>query len=290
MSDAHNEHESAIKTPKQLIAAIVAAILVPIVCIILLVQYVTGDPKVGAGSDAQTPNAIAARIGPVANEGYMFVDASAPKQAQTGEAIYTTTCSACHAAGLLGAPKFGDAAGWAPRIAQGYDTLLAHAVAGIRQMPPKGGNPAFDETDIGRALVYMTNKAGASFKEPEAKAKAAAPAAASPAPADAAAPAATPAVAAAGAPAAEAAPAGDAGKKLFDTICTACHTPGIAGAPKFGDKAAWAQRIKQGNATLYEHALKGFQGKAGVMPPKGGSSASDADVKAAVDYIVANGK
>ena len=282
MSDAHNEHESAIKTPKQLIAAIVFAILVPIICIILLVQYVTGDPKVGAGSDAQTPEAIATRIAPVANEGYTFKDASAPKQLQTGEAVYTTTCSVCHGPGVLGAPKFGDAAAWAPRIAQGYDTLLSHAIAGIRQMPAKGGNTGLDDVEVARALVYMSNKAGAKFNEPEAKAAPAAQAAAT-APA-ASAPMAAVAEASA-APAA--APAGDAGKKLFDTVCTACHTPGIADAPKFGDKAAWAARVKQGNATLYDHALKGYQGKAGVMPPKGGSAASDADVKAAVDYIVA---
>jgi cytochrome c5 len=64
----------------------------------------------------------------------------------------------------------------------------------------------------------------------------------------------------------------------------------VAGAPKFGDKAAWSGRIAQGTPTLYEHAIKGFQGKAGVMPPKGGSSAPDADVKAAVDYMVSAAK
>ncbi len=296
MSDAHNEHESAIKTPKQLIAAIVAAILVPIICIILLVQYVTGDPKVGAGSSGQTPEAIAARIAPVADQGFTLKDVNAPKQLQTGEAVYTATCSACHANGTLGSPKFGDAGAWAPRIAQGYDTLLSHALAGIRQMPAKGGNADLDDVEVARALVYMANQAGAKFKEPEVKAAApvaatapaASAAAATPAPAAATPAAATPVAAAAAS--APAAPAADAGKKLFDTTCTACHTPGIAGAPKFGDKAVWAPRIKQGVPTLYEHALKGFQGKTGVMPPKGGSTASDADVKAAVDYIVAAGK
>ena len=67
----------------------------------------------------------------------------------------------------------------------------------------------------------------------------------------------------------------------------ACHTAGIAGAPKFGDKLAWAERIKQGPAVLHEHAIKGYQGKAGMMPAKGGSSASDDEVKAAVDYMIA---
>jgi len=62
-----------------------------------------------------------------------------------------------------------------------------------------------------------------------------------------------------------------------------------AGAPKFGDKAAWAPRIKQGKETLYKHAIGGFKGKSGVMPAKGGrTDLSDADVKAAVDYMVAN--
>jgi cytochrome c5 len=70
-----------------------------------------------------------------------------------------------------------------------------------------------------------------------------------------------------------------------------CHGAGIAGAPKFGDKAAWAPRIAQGSDTLHTHALKGFQGKAGMMPAKGGNAAlADADVKAAVDYMVSKAK
>jgi cytochrome c5 len=102
---------------------------------------------------------------------------------------------------------------------------------------------------------------------------------AAPAP-SAAAPAAAPAKAA----------SADAGKALYTATCSACHGAGIAGAPKFADKAAWAPRIKQGNAVLYDHAIKGYQGKAGVMPPKGGSTASDDDVKAAVDYMAAAAK
>lgn len=79
---------------------------------------------------------------------------------------------------------------------------------------------------------------------------------------------------------------GDAGEKLFGSVCTTCHTAGLMGAPKLGDKAAWAPRIAQGKETLYKHAIGGFQGKAGMMPPKGGSQASDDEVKAAVDYMV----
>ncbi len=82
--------------------------------------------------------------------------------------------------------------------------------------------------------------------------------------------------------------AGD-GKSTYEGTCAVCHVAGVAGAPKFGDKAAWKDRIAQGKETLYEHALKGFQGEVGMMPPKGGRmDLSDEDVKAAVDYMVSN--
>jgi cytochrome c5 len=301
MSEAHNEHESGIRTPKQLIAAVVAAFVIPIICIVLLAQYVTSHNKTGAGSNGQSPEAISARIRPVADEGFTFRDVNAPKQLQAGAEVFKAVCSACHATGAAGAPKVGDAGAWSARIGQGYDTLVSHAVAGIRAMPAKGGNPDLDDVEVARAVVYMANQSGAKFKEPEVKTAAAAPAAsaseaaasapAAAAPASATAPA---AAAASAAPAAAPAPApaasADAGKKLYDTVCMACHAAGVAGAPKFGDKAAWAPRIKQGQATLYEHAIKGYQGKAGMMPPKGGSAASDDEVKAAVDYIAAAGK
>lgn len=78
----------------------------------------------------------------------------------------------------------------------------------------------------------------------------------------------------------------DAGEKLFGSVCATCHTAGLMGAPKLGDKADWAPRIAQGKDTLYKHAIGGYQGKSGVMPARGGSQASDDEVKAAVDYMV----
>lgn len=314
MSDAHNEHEAGIRTPKQLVAAIVASFLIPITCIVLLVQYVTSTPNEGAGSNAQSNDAVVARIKPIADQNFTLKDVNAPRVLQTGTEVYKAVCAACHATGAAGAPKLGDAAAWSPRLAQGYDTLVTHAVGGIRAMPAKGGNPDLDDVEVARAVAYMGNQAGAKFKEPEAKAAPAVVAAAgasagapdaAPAAASAAAPAAASAAApaaAATAPAAPAAPAmpaaaaapakvsADAGKKLYDGVCMACHAAGVAGAPKFGDKTAWADRIKQGAPVLYEHAIKGFQGKAGVMPPKGGSAASDDEVKAAVDYMAAAAK
>jgi cytochrome c5 len=107
------------------------------------------------------------------------------------------------------------------------------------------------------------------------------PAAAAPAAATAAAPGVVAAVAAAAA-----APASDAGKKLYDSVCMACHVTGVAGAPKFGDKAAWAPRIATGMDTLYASVIKGKN----AMPARGGSGASDDDIKAAVQYMVAAAK
>jgi cytochrome c5 len=189
MSSAQHEQESAIKTPKQLIAAVVAGFLVPIICIVLLVQYVTNGQKTGAGSDGQTADMIATRIKPVADDGFTFRDANTPKQLQTGEEVYKTTCIACHGAGVAGAPKVGDEAAWKARLAEGYDKLVSHAINGLRMMPPKGGNPDLDDVEIERTVVYMSNQSGAKFKEPEVKAPAA-PAADGAAATDAAAPAA----------------------------------------------------------------------------------------------------
>ncbi len=77
------------------------------------------------------------------------------------------------------------------------------------------------------------------------------------------------------------------GDEVFQQVCSACHAAGLAGAPKAGDKAAWGPRIAKGKATLYQHALQGFQGSAGVMPPKGGRTDLPDDlVKAAVDHMV----
>jgi cytochrome c5 len=298
MSDAHSEHQSFIRTPKQLIGAVAGFFLVIVIGIILLVSFATNHPLAGAGSAGQNPEAVALRLRPVAEEGFALKDMNAPKVVQNGQAVYTAVCAACHGTGAAGAPKLGDAGAWSARIAQGYNTLVQHAINGIRAMPAKGGNPDLDDVEVARALVYMANQSGAKFKEPEAPAtgtRAGNASTAAPAPSAAAATPAATATAAAPAPAAAepaAAPAtaNAAGKTLYSSACVACHGAGVAGAPKFGDKVAWAPRIAQGSNVLYEHALKGFQGKAGVMPPKGGSSAPDADVKSAVDYMVTAAK
>lgn len=171
MSDAHNEHESAIKTPKQLIAVVAAAFIVPIICIVLLVHFVASDKQSAAGlSKEEVAENTVTRIRPVADEGFIFKDANAPKQLQTGEAVYKMTCAGCHVSGALGAPKVGDASAWSARLAQGDKKLIENAVKGLRGMPAKGGNAELDDVEVARAVVYMANQSGGKLKEPEVKA------------------------------------------------------------------------------------------------------------------------
>lgn len=295
MSDQH--HESLIKTPKQLIVTVVAAFVVPIVVIVLLVSYVTSARKTGAGSDGMSAEAVSARIAPVAQ--FALVDPNAPRTLKAGDEVVKDVCATCHGAGVAGAPKIGDTGAWAPRIASGAATLYDHAIKGYQGkagvMPAKGGNSDLDDVEVQRAVVAMANASGGKLPAPAVPEKkpvaAAAPAAPVVPQAD---PNVVKAIAAinagrAAGTVATAAPAagagGDAGKKTYDSVCTVCHGAGIAGAPKFGDKTAWAPRIAEGMDTLYDHAIKGYQGKAGVMPPKGGSSAPDDDIKAAVRFM-----
>ena len=180
MSDAHNPHdhdgphEGPIKTPKQLILAILYAFVAPIAIIVLLVMYVTNDHRPAAGSDGLGAEAVGRRIQPV---GMVTVkDVSDPSALKTGEQVFGAQCTACHTPGLVGAPKLGDADTWAPRIKTGYEALLHSALAGKGQMGAQGGGD-YSELEIGRAVVYMANKGGATFEEPKAPAAAASAAA-----------------------------------------------------------------------------------------------------------------
>ena len=271
------EHHSPIKTPKQLVTVVLLAFLVPIAIIVLISQYVTTGIILDPDSTATVPEYVAQRLKPVGQ--VVVAAASGGTQApKTGEEVVKAVCAACHASGALNAPKIGDSGAWGKLAAEGLDHLAASAIKGKNAMPAKGGNPSLSDLEIARAIVYMANQSGQKLKEPEAKAadkKADAKpavAAAAPAPGAAAAPAATAAV---------------DGKAIYEKNCVACHMAGVAGAPKAGDKTAWAPRIAEGKDHLYDQAIKGK----GAMPPKGGNAnLSDAEVKAAVDYLVSLAK
>jgi len=298
MSEA--PHESPVKTPGQLIAVVIASFAIPIAVIVLFATYANHAFRAGAGTDALSDEQVAARIAPIAKVDVK--DANAPRTYKTGEEVYKAVCVTCHGTGAAGAPKVGNKDDWAPRISQGFDTLLKTALSGKGAMPPRGGTNPDDVSDyeIARAIVYMANNDGANFPEPAAPAANAAPAASGAAGAAAtagasgadasnaqaaAAMAAIAAIPKAGekpAAAPTSADAASAGKALYTQVCQACHAAGVLGAPKFGNKDDWAPRLKESMDTVYNYALHGK----GAMPPKGGSNASDADVKAAVDYMV----
>lgn len=207
-----------------------------------------------------------ARVAPVASIAVGEVAeqaAAADSGPVSGEEVYQTACVACHGAGVAGAPKFGDAAAWEPRIAQGAETLYEHALNGFNAMPAKGGNTSLSDDAVKAAVDYMIGSpdgGGGSAAAATSEVAAAAPAEA----------------------ASGAASAVD-GEALYNASCAVCHAAGVAGAPKFGDAAAWQPRIAQGIETLYQHAINGLN----AMPPKGGAlTLSDDEIKAVVDHMV----
>ena len=287
---SHDEsHSGPIKTPKQLLAAVFFSFVIPIFAIIGLVYSVTTANKTAPGA-VDTQKAVAMRIQKIGSVEIRDVN----RVLKTGEEVYKAQCTACHAAGLAGSPKTGDVAAWAPRIKTGYDALLTSALKGKGAMGAQGGGE-YGEIEIGRAVVYLTSAAGGKFAEPAAPtapaagasaAGLAAPAAAAVATPAAALPAAPVVAAVAAAPVAAVKVAANAGETLYKQACSACHVAGVAGSPKFGDKVAWAPRIKTGIDAMTASVIKGK----GAMPPKGGSAASDADIRAAVEYMASAAK
>jgi cytochrome c5 len=203
------------------------------------------------GSPAGDDGAVAARIQPVAT---VEVAGATPKTgggSRSGEEMVKTVCGACHAIGAAGSPKIGDKGAWAPRIGVGLDVLTKTAVAGKNAMPPKGG--AMDATDleIARAIVFMTNQSGASFKEPTVGTK----------------------IAASERPA----------EQIAESACLKCHETGEKGAPKLSDQAAWRQRASKGLDALTKTVIRGH----GNMPARGGlADLTDAELKATIAYLI----
>ena len=289
------EHSSFIKTPKQLAIVVFLAFAIPISVIGLLSQLVTGmRPDNSEQSEAGVLNRIRpvgqvslGQASPPTSDGagqVALAQASTPKTDMTGEQVYQAVCKTCHENGVAGAPKFGDKSAWAPHIKQGAEHLFANAIKGNNAMPPKGGNADLSDVEVQRAVVYMANHAGATFKEPPAPA---APpvAAGTAAPSQAAAAPSQPAAAPAAKPGAPLDMASGEAMMKKDG-CAACHAVDkkIVG-PAYDDVAAKYRNDKGAAARLEEKVKTGGSGVWGAipMPP---NNVPDADIKALVTWIL----
>ncbi|MEI7784046.1 MAG: c-type cytochrome [Betaproteobacteria bacterium] len=162
---AHEEgHTGPVKTPGQLLLTVFYSFVVPVFGIIALVYFVISAPKPQAGADA-SEKAVAERIRKVG----MVEIRDANRPLKSGEEVFNAQCAACHNVGAAGAPKAGDTAAWAPRLKTGFEALWNSALKGKGAMGAQGGGD-FTDVEVGRAVVYLTGKAGGKFAEPPAPA------------------------------------------------------------------------------------------------------------------------
>ncbi len=181
-----------------------------------------------------------------------------------GQKTYQTTCAACHAAGIGGAPKVGNAEDWKSLSKEPILILFQNVWHGVSIMPAKGGCNTCSRRDISSAIAYMLTQS-----QPGANATAAAEQASS-------------GTANAGIPKNTVSLA--VGKQIYQAHCAACHAGGLYGAPRYGDASQWTTRLKLGLDQLHQNAFDGI----GAMPPKGGcASCSEDQILSAVNYIVA---
>jgi cytochrome c5 len=185
-----------------------------------------------------------------------FVLSAAPQRAKaqgserSGKDVVEAVCLTCHGKGANGAPKIGDKKAWAARAARGLTGLSQNALNGIRKMPSHGGNPGLSDIEIERAVTYMVNASGGRWAEPVSRTT----------------------------PVAE-----HSGEQIVRAQCFKCHETGTGGAPKIGDRAAWAPRATQGFEVLIRSAINGHGG----MPPRGGvANLTDTEIRAAITYML----
>lgn len=254
MSDLHQMTKT---TPKDFLTATLGGLFAPGLTIFMIVMLFLGVQKnMGQPDPAPVANQVVQeRIQSFGQS--LAVDPNVPKVEFTGEQVYNEICASCHGSGALNSPKFEDKSAWGKRIAQGYPTLLEHALKGFNKMPARGGAPDLSDMEVARGVAYMTNKAGGNFEA--ALKKEIEPTVAELA----------------------------QGKAVYVTNCAQCHDSGITGAQKLSDAQAWIPLLKEGKEFLYYTAINGSFGG----PAKGGNvKLSDADTRLAVDYMVDQAK
>lgn len=250
-------HEMTKTTPKDFLVATLGGLFAPGIAIFLIVMLFLGiQGRMGQDDPTQLADkSVQDRIQPVGKS--VAVDPNAPKVELTGEQVYNEVCAGCHGSGALGSPKFKEPGAWSKRIAQGYDTLLNHALNGFNKMQARGGEPDLSDMEVARGVVYMTNAAGANFVPALKKER-------EPSTADLA-----------------------RGKVVYTENCASCHDTGVTGAQKLNDAKAWSSLLKNGRDALYAAAIKGSFGG----PAKGGNDKlSDSDTTFATDYMIDQAK
>ena len=174
---------------------------------------------------------------------------AAPPSERSGQDVVEQVCATCHATGVDGAPRIGDAKAWEPRSRRGLSSLTHNALEGVRKMPPHGGRLNLTDLEVKRAITYMVNRSGGSWIEPIDR---------------------------------RAAPVERSGGQVVRMQCVKCHGTGLNGAPRIGDKDAWIQRAKLGFESVVRSAIHGH----GAMPARGGmADLSDAEMRSAIAYM-----
>jgi cytochrome c5 len=149
----NSELRSVIETTAVVIGSFVAAV---ILIVLLTKDYSSNEPVTEKVVDASTTE-------PVAQVEVDDQSESSRDKMIDSKQIIAANCAMCHEGGLMGAPKIGSEEQWAPRIAQGKDTLVSHAINGIRTMPARGGNAKLSDEEVAAAVIDMANAAGANF-------------------------------------------------------------------------------------------------------------------------------
>jgi len=174
---------------------------------------------------------------------------NAPAPERTGKQVVDSLCISCHGTGNAGAPKIGDQKAWAPLMAKGLTALSKTAMTGTGNMPSHGGNLKLTDIELERAITYMVNQSGGHWTEPVSRTAATPP---------------------------------RSGKQIVEAKCVSCHGTGVGGAPKIGDRNAWAPRVSKGLDTVVASAIHGH----GAMPPRGGmADLTDVEIRSAVLYM-----